>query len=146
MQISTIGEGLIKSFEKLKLSSYLDERGTATIGWGHTQGVVLGQTCTEVQAEEWFKEDTAAACLAVTDLAQVPISQNQFDALVSFVYNVGVTAFAHSTLLFGLNHGWSVTEVASQFLKWDYAGKKESQGLENRRRAEAKLFATGNQV
>ena len=145
MKLGLRGEALIKSFEALRLSAYLDIRGIATIGWGHTGWfaidvpVRIGQTCTDAQAEAWFADDTADAVLGVNRLVDIALNQNQFDALVSFAYNVGVGALAHSTLLNDLNGGY-LELAANQFLRWDYAGHVQSDGLERRRRAERDLF------
>ena len=145
MKLGENGEALIKSFEQYRSSSYLDERGIATIGWGHTGWysvgvpVALGQTCTPEQAEDWFIRDTSKAVNAVTRCLDVTVNQNEFDALVSFTFNAGITAFAHSTLLRDLNEGQR-DSAANEFLKWDYAGGHVSDGLERRRKAERDLF------
>ena len=141
------GEALIKSFESLRLSSYLDQRGYATIGWGHRGWysadvpVALGQTCTAEQAEDWFQRDTQEAVNAVSRGLDVAVSQDKFDALVSFAFNCGITAFAHSTLLRDLNEGL-VQSAANEFLKWDYCAGVPDPGLERRRKAERDLFLT----
>ena len=145
MKLGARGQALIKSFEALRLAAYLDIRGIPTIGWGHTGWyapdvpVRIGQTCSESQAEIWFEDDTAQAVLGVNRLLDIALNQNQFDALVSFAYNVGVGALAHSTLLERLNAG-NPSAAAQQFLRWDYAGHVQSDGLERRRRAERDLF------
>lgn len=147
MRLGPKGEALIKSFESYSSLAYLDSRGIPTIGWGHTgwyaQGVAvaLGQTCGLEQAETWFADDTATAVAGVMRGLDVVANQNQFDALVSFTFNCGITAFAHSTLLRDLNEGL-VQSAANEFLKWDYCAGKESDGLENRRKAERALFLT----
>lgn len=145
MKLGPKGEALIKSFETLRLSSYPDERGVWTIGWGHTgwyaPGVAVGpgQTCTPEQAEAWFLEDTARAVAGVSRNVDVALTQDQFDALASFTYNDGVAALAHSTLLRDLNAGHAA-QAADEFLRWDYAGGHVSDGLERRRKAERALF------
>lgn len=147
MKLGTKGEVLIKGFEELRLEAYADEKGVITAGWGHTgwysPGVplVLGQTCTPEQAEAWFLEDTAWAVNGVNRCLDVTVNQSEFDALVSFTFNVGVGAFAHSTLLRDLNEGHP-SDAANEFLKWDYAGGHESAGLQRRRLAERTLFLT----
>lgn len=145
MKLGAKGEALIKRFEQLRLESYPDLRGRWTIAWGHTgwysPGVPVGpgQTCTPEQAEQWFLDDTGWACTDVMRDVDVAINQCQFDALVSFTFNDGGAALAHSTLLRDLNEG-DTQSAANEFLKWDYCAGKESEGLENRRRAERDLF------
>lgn len=147
MRLGAKGEALIKSFEHLEFVVYTDERGIPTGGWGHTgfysPGVpmAIGQTLAEAQAENWFSLDTSAAVNGVIRCLDVAVNQNQFDALVSFAFNVGVHALAHSTLLRDLNEG-RTQDAANEFLKWDYCAGKESEGLENRRKAERDLFLT----
>lgn len=145
MRLGAKGATLIKSFEQYRSSAYLDERGIPTIGWGHTGWysvgvpVSLGQTCTPEQAEDWFIRDTSKAINGVIRCLHVTANQNEFDALVSFTFNVGTTALAHSTLLRDLNEGQRES-AANEFLKWDYAGGHVSEGLERRRKAERDLF------
>lgn len=145
MKLGPKGEALIKSFEQFRSASYLDSHGIPTIGFGHTGWysvgipVALGQTCTPEQAEDWFIRDVAEAVNGVTRCLDVAVNQNQFDALVSFAFNEGVSAFAHSTLLRDLNEGMP-DSAANEFLKWDYCGGHELEGLERRRRAERALF------
>ena len=145
MKLGANGEALIKSFEQLRLSCYLDSHGIPTIGYGHTGWysvgvpVALGQTCTQEQAEDWFLRDTAWAVNGVTRCLDIPVTQNQFDALCDFTFNEGVTALAHSTLIRDINEG-QLASAANEFLKWDYCGGEELAGLERRRRAERALF------
>ena len=147
MRLGAKGEALIKSFEKLRLESYPDSRGRWTIGYGHTGWyspripVGPGQTCTPEQAERWFLDDTGWACADVMRDVDVALNQCQFDALVSFTFNAGGAALAHSTLLRDLNEG-RMQDAANEFLKWDYCRGEESEGLENRRKAERALFLT----
>lgn len=98
-----------------------------------------GQTCTEEQAEAWFQADTGWAAADVMRDVDVSMTQNQFDALVSFTYNAGGPALAHSTLLRDLNEG-RPQDAANEFLKWDYCHGVELEGLEDRRKAERALF------
>lgn len=147
MKLGAKGEALIKSFEELKLVVYPDERGIPTGGWGHTgwysPGVpmAIGQTLVEAQAENWFSLDTRDAVNGVTRCLDIAVNRNEFDALVSFAFNCGVSALAHSTLLRDLNEG-DRQSAANEFLKWDYAGGHISDGLERRRKAERALFLT----
>lgn len=133
---------LVKGFEGLRLTAYPDP-GTGgvpwTIGYGHTGGVYQGMTISEVQANAWLLDDLRAAGRAVADLVTWPINQNQFDALTSFVFNVGRTAFAGSTMRRLLNAG-DIYGAAGQFQHWRYASGIVLPGLERRRAAEYALF------
>lgn len=134
------GKALIQSFEKLELVSYQDERGIWTIGWGHTgSDVGPNQVCTPDQADTWFISDTQAAVHGVWRTVDVALTQNQFDALVSFTFNVGVGSEAHSTLVKLLNAG-NVQGAADQFLVWNHVDGIPNAGLTRRREAERALF------
>ena len=139
MQLSDAGLSLIKSFEQCRLSAYPDQRGIPTIGWGHTAGVVIGMTCNQDQADCWLKIDTAFAAHAVNNTVKVPIAQPEFDALVSFTYNVGIGSEAHSTLLQLINQS-NFTAAAAEFPKWNHCKGVVDPGLTRRRAAEMALF------
>ena len=140
MRLGPKGEALIKSFEAFRSATYLDQRGIPTIGWGHTgPEVQMGLTCTLTDAEAWFLVDTGAACKAINTAVDVAITQNQFDALVSFTFNVGVGAEAHSTMIRILNGG-DTASAADQFLVWDKVNGVKNAGLARRRAAERALF------
>ena len=140
MQVGARGAALIQSFEELRLIGYPDERGIPTIGWGHTgPHVFIGQRCAPVQAHSWFAQDTQSAVDAINRSVHWPLSQCQFDALVAFTFNVGVTAFETSTMAKLLNTG-AIQGAAAQFLKWNHAGGHVSAGLTRRRAAERDLF------
>lgn len=146
--IPQCGHDLLQRVEGCKLVAYPDERGIPTIGFGHTAGVQLGDTCTQEQANAWLAEDCAWAWTAVQAHVVVPLSDNQAGALLSFVYNLGEPAFMKSSLLSQLNTG-CYTCVPGQMMKWIWETKKDgsraiSRGLENRRHAESQLW-TGNQ-
>ncbi|MBO5136446.1 MAG: lysozyme [Clostridia bacterium] len=147
MQTGKAGLELIKSFEGLGLKAYLCPSGVLTIGYGHT-GMVRGSkitpqtTITPEEAEALLKEDLKHYEKAVNSLVKVPLNSNQFDALVSFVFNIGINAFSTSTLLTLLNNG-DYKGASQQFKRWIYVGgKKVLEGLKNRRTAEEKLFNT----
>lgn len=137
------GLELIKSFEGCKLTSYRDQAGIWTIGYGHTKGVKPNDKITQAQADAFLQEDLKEAENAVNILVKAKINPNMFDALVAFTFNVGVGAFKGSTLLRLLNEG-KYTEASDQFARWNKVtvnGKKEiSKGLIRRREAEQKLF------
>lgn len=140
--LGSAGEDLIKSFEALRLTAYPDQKGTPTIGWGHTgPDVHLGMTCTPEQAEEWFRHDTQAAVHGVDASLTTNVNQNQFDALTSFTFNVGVGAEAHSTLA-RLVNARDFTNAAAEFQRWDHVNGVQNAGLLRRRLAERALFLT----
>jgi lysozyme len=143
MRISDAGLRFIKAHEGLRLEAYPDP-GTGdkpwTIGYGHTgPEVVPGLRITAERAEELLRADVARFEAAVTRLVKVPLSGPQFDALVSFAFNVGEGALARSTLLRVLNAG-DYADAAKQFDRWVNAGGKPMPGLVRRRRAERTMF------
>lgn len=134
------GLALTKQFEGCKLSAYQDQVGVWTIGYGHTgAGVASGLTITQDQADALLTSDIAAAATFVNQIVTVPLQQNQFDALVDFVFNLGRTRFGGSTLLKNLNTG-DFAGAAAQILVWDHAGGQVVAGLLRRRQAEKALF------
>ena len=145
MEISQKGIELIKNFEGLKLVAYLCSAGVPTIGIGTTvyfdskQKVSLGDRITEARAVELFRSDVTETEDYVKKLVKVELSQDQFDALVSFTYNLGPTNLKESTLLRVLNEG-DYPLAAAEFRKWRKSGGKVSNGLVRRRKAEEKLF------
>lgn len=140
MDISQNGINLIKKFEGCGLKAYKCPAGIWTIGYGHTGSAVhAGLQITSEEAEKLLKTDLLVHCNNVSKLVKVPLNQNQFDALVSFEYNVGYGNFKSSTLLKLLNQK-KYKEAAEQFGRWKYAGKKELLGLVRRRNAEKELF------
>ena len=143
MKISAAGIELLKQFEGCRLTAYQDSVGVWTIGFGTTTGVKEGQTISQVKAEEYLRFDLAIFEKAVTESLKVPVNQNQFDALVSFTYNVGVSAFRSSTLLNLINEKTDKKVVAAEFSKWVKAGNQTLPGLVSRRKAESELFLKG---
>lgn len=134
------GIALTKSFESCKLTAYPDQRGIWTIGWGHRgPEIVEGLKCTQKQADSWFDQDIAWAVACVNIMVKPEINQNQFDALVDFVYNDGAKAFDTSHLLKYLN-SHNFNGASEQFPLWDHAGGVVSAGLLRRRIAEQELF------
>lgn len=141
---SETGLDLIKISEGLETSAYPDPGNRVTgepwtIGYGHTRGVRRGDTCTEAQATQWLRQDLHAAEGAVRHLVDVPLMQGQFDALASFVFNVGPAAFGNSTLLRLLNAGDAIG-AAEQFKRWNRGASGVLPGLVTRRAAERDLF------
>ena len=143
MQISYNGLNLLKELEGFRKDAYLDTGGVWTIGYGTTRvegkPVEAGLTCTEAQAEKWLSDDIAWAQTAVNKLVKVPLKQGMFDALVSFVYNVGEEQFRRSTLLRLLNLGQHI-EAGKQLLRWKYDNGKVINGLMNRRIKELAMY------
>ena len=144
MKISQVGIDLISSFEDTKLQAYDDGVGVWTIGIGTTiypNGIKVkkGDKCILEQAKEYFAHDLKSFEKTVNDSIKVPLSQNQFDALVSLTYNIGSTAFKNSTLLKKLN-AKDYAGAADQFLRWNKGGGKVLKGLVRRREAERALF------
>ena len=139
MQISDRGKSLIKKYEGLRLTAYKCPAGVWTIGYGHTADVLEGQKISEKQADEFFDKDIKQFEDAVNSLVKVPLKQGQFDALVSFVYNVGKTAFANSTLLKLLNQK-KYALAGNELSRWVYVRDKKLVGLVKRRIDEKFLF------
>ncbi len=138
-QINEAGLKELTSSEGVRLKAYQDGGGVWTIGWGHTKGVSRGQVITREQAEQFLREDLAWAQRAVETSVKVPLSDNQFAALVSFTFNVGEGAFKKSTLLKKLNKG-DYNSVPKELMKWCNDNGKRVQGLYNRRMREGALF------
>ena len=141
MKTSPKGISLIKEFEGLSLDAYLCSAGVLTIGYGHTGGVQKGDKITAKKAEELLQDDLKKFENGVLRLVRVPLNQNQFDALVSFAFNLGVGNLGKSTLLRKLNDR-DFKGAAAEFVRWNKAGGRELAGLTRRRNAEAELFST----
>jgi lysozyme len=139
MKPSGACRALVRQFEGCQLQAYLCPAGVPTIGVGHTRGVKLGDRCSQEQADLWLTQDLDDAGAAVASLVKVPLTQAQFDALTSFVFNLGARRLAQSTLLTMLNKG-DYVGASGQFMLWVHAGSKVLSGLVKRRAAEAKLF------
>ncbi|WP_423854680.1 lysozyme [Acinetobacter guillouiae] len=142
--VSPQGVDLICGFEGLELKAYDDGVGVCTIGYGttiypHGKAVQYGDTCTIEQAKNYMQYDLRRFEQAVTAAVNVPLNQNQFDALVSLSYNIGIGAFKNSTLLKLLNAS-DYHAASDQFDVWIKAGGKTVQGLVNRRAVEKLLF------
>jgi lysozyme len=147
MRTSDSGLEFIRHHEGLETRAYPDP-GSAdghpwTIGVGHTRGVKKGDTCTVEQAMVWLREDVRDAEAAVLRLVKVPLSQDQFDALVSFVFNVGAGALEKSTLLRMLNSS-DYFGAAVQFERWNKNDGRVMAGLTRRRKEERDLFEVGH--
>src|SRR5271155_633134 len=99
MPTSANGRAMIEGFEGIRLTAYQDQRGIWTCGYGHTQNVTEGTECTQEIADAWLSQDLATAENCITRMVKPVITQNQYDALVSFAYNIGCGNFAKSTVL-----------------------------------------------
>ena len=144
MNVSESGLDFIIAQEGLRLKAYPDPATGGepwTIGVGHTSGVQPDDTCTEDQARQWLFEDAQAAVRCVNACVQGDLTQNQFDALVSLVFNIGCGNFRKSTLLHKLGDG-DDEGAAEQFLAWNHAAGRVMAGLTKRRQAESDLFMT----
>jgi lysozyme len=143
MKTSPAGIDLIKQFEGFESKAYVCPAGVPTIGYGTTRingkAVAMGTMITESQAVQYLTDDLEKFESAVNRLVTVDLSQNQFDALVSFVYNLGEGNFASSTLLRNVNaQQWQ--QAADQLLRWNRAGGQVLAGLTRRRTAERSMF------
>ncbi len=142
MTIGAKGIALIQQFEGLRLTAYPDP-GTGgepwTIGIGHTGGVQEGDACTEEQAQDWLRQDCKTAEDCIDAYVEPELTQNERDALISLIYNIGCGNFKGSTLLMLLNAG-NMVGAANQFGRWDRAAGQVMPGLQARREAETKLF------
>ena len=139
MKPSTACLEFVKSFEGFREHAYYDTGHVLTIGYGTTEHVQLGDTVTEKEACELLANDLQEAADAVNDLVDVELSQSQFDALCSFVYNVGRSAFAGSTLLKLVNQS-QFDAAAPQFDRWNHDNGVVIAGLTRRRAAERAMF------
>jgi lysozyme len=143
---SDAGFALTKKFEGCELKAYQDSVGVWTVGYGHTgSDVVEGLTISQEQADFLLHADVAWAEACVNKAVIVAIKQNQFDALVDFVFNLGAANFLQSTLLRRLNAG-CFSDAAGQFLRWNRAGGMVVDGLTRRRAAEMALFLVGGRA
>ena len=139
-KISEGGLALIQQFEGLMLTAYKDSVGIPTIGYGHTRNVRMDDMITREEAIDFLKDDVQYAENCVkSEINQVRLTQHQFDALVSFVFNIGCSAFRNSTLLRCLRMG-DFEAAQGQFGQWTRAGNDHPLGLIKRRAAEADWF------
>jgi len=142
--MKTSGEGiaLIKKFEGCRLNAYQCSAGVWTIGFGTTKGVKKGATCTQDEAEALLADDLFKFEKIIHKQVNVPLKQHQFDALVSWVYNLGGGNLSESTLLVRINDDTdsSRADIPYQIKRWNRAGGKVLDGLVRRREAEALLW------
>jgi lysozyme len=145
LRVSDAGIALIKKFEGLRLAPYLCPAGVATIGYGSTfypWGVkvkITDEPITEQQANDLLLNSVRKFAIDVEKLLTFPVTQNQFDALVSLAYNIGIKALEGSTLLRCFNEGDFIM-AEKQFARWVYVKGSINKGLMERRKQEAELF------
>ena len=139
MKLGEKGTEILKYFEGCKLTAYQDSVGVWTIGYGHTKGVYNGMTITQEEAEQMLLTELEEYEGYIENMVTVPLTQNQFDALVVWIYNLGPTNFKNSTLLKELNAG-NYNAAGQEITRWNKAGGKVLAGLVKRREAEAELF------
>ena len=133
------GLSLIKKFEGCELEAYQCSAGVWTIGYGHTKGVTPSDSISQEESEQMLVDELHEYESYVNEYVNVALSQNQYDALVSWVYNLGPANLTASTMLKVLNNG-KYEEVPAQMKRWNKAGGKVLDGLVRRREAEALLF------
>jgi len=145
MKLNKAGADLIKSFEGLKLEAYKCSANKETIGYGNTfyedgSPVKMGDKITKDRAESLFELIADSFAVKVKNCIQKDINENQFAALVSFAYNVGIGNLKSSTLLKKVNANPNDATIRTEFFKWNKAGGKVLAGLTRRREAEANLY------
>ncbi len=139
MKASVDAYELIKQFEGLRLEAYLCPAGIWTIGYGHTSGVSPNSFITIQEADEYLHRDVAAIEMQLNKL-NLSLRQCQWDAIVSFVFNIGIGNFKASTLLAKIRINPDDNSIIDEFLRWVYANGKVMRGLQKRRLTEMKLY------
>lgn len=139
MKASVDAYELIKQFEGLRLEAYLCPAGIWTIGYGHTSGVSPNSFITIQEADEYLHRDVATIEMQLNKL-NLSLRQCQWDAIVSFVFNVGIGNFKASTLLAKIRINPDDNSIIDEFLRWVYANGKVIRGLQKRRLTEMKLY------
>ena len=137
---------MIKKYEDLRLKAYLPTpHDVWTVGWGHTSGAFKGQVITTEQAEEFLRKDLAWVTKVISDAVKVPLTQMQYDALASFIFNIGGPSFHTSTMLQKLN-AYDFVGASKEFPRWNKQKGKILNGLITRRALEQEYFLRGTQV
>lgn len=145
MIITAAGISSIKQSEQCRLHTYLDSVGIPTIGWGCTEyasgeKVAIGDVMTQQQADDQFAYDLDKFSKLLTPLLKVILTDNQFSALMSLVYNIGIGNFKCSHLLQCINKNPHDPAIKALWYQWDHAGGKEVEGLEKRREREYNMY------
>lgn len=141
MTINAAGLELIQDFESCRLEAYQDSIGRWTLGYGRTQGIIPGMTCTQQEADEWFEDDINFVAARLSHILPTTLTENQYSACVSLAYNIGVARFRQTEMLVLLKAG-AFQSAADEFLKFNHAGGHVVDGLTRRRKAERELFLT----
>lgn len=136
--VSAVAAAAICGFEGYREYAYKDVAGVPTIGYGTTKGVKMGDKTTRQEAKSFLVRDASAMAKQMQGLIKVPLFQHEWDAYLSFTYNVGIGNFRSSTLLKKLNQG-DYAGACAQLKRWVYAGGKKVKGLVNRREAEYRM-------
>ena len=139
MNISQKGLDLIKKYEGCKLYAYRCPAGVLTIGYGHTKGVKAGQAITQAQAEQFLREDIRPLETLLNDM-RLNFKQNQFDALISWIFNLGAANFKSSTMYKKIIAHADDLDITDQMVKWYNAAGRPLLGLKKRRVEEANMF------
>lgn len=139
MKTSEEGKALIKKFEGCELEAYQCSANVWTIGYGHTAGVNEGDVCTQEDADRMLAEDLEEFEGYVREAVNVPLEQNEFDALIAWTYNLGPGSLQSSTMLKRINES-NLDEVPNEMRRWNKSGGQVLDGLVRRREAEALLF------
>ena len=140
MKASRILIDKVKEFEGLRLRAYRDSGGKPTIGYGHTLGVKMGQRITERQAEEMLRQDLWVAGRFANTIKEIN-TQGRYDAVVSFIFNLGVGSFKRSTLYRRILRHAPDKMIQAEFRRWVHSGGKVLPGLVKRREWEAQRWA-----
>lgn len=145
MKLDNNGYRLIQGFEGLKLNAYKDSAGIPTIGYGNIAyengtKVKMGDTISQEKADLLFQHFANRFASQVDSVVTATVNQNQFNAMVSLAYNIGIGAFSKSTLLKKVNKNSCDSTIKDEFMKWVNAGGKRIQGLVNRRKKEAEVY------
>ena len=142
LALSTSGAAAIALYEGTKNTAYVDPVGVVTVCTGHTKTAKIGTTLTDAQCADLLRQDVSATATAMKRLVKVPLTQKQYDALLSFTFNVGEGNLAKSRLLAYVNSN-QCWEAGKEFSKWTYADGKKLAGLVTRRASERKQWETG---
>lgn len=142
LSLSLVGVTFIQGWEGTEQKAYLDVVGVPTICTGSTRAVKIGQTASLGECQERLRLDTQAVGKSMQRCILAPVTQEQYDALLSLGFNIGGGALCRSTLVRKLNAG-DCSGAGTEFLRWDMAGGKHLRGLQNRRQAERVVFMKG---
>ena len=139
MKTSNYAIESIKQFEGCKLTAYKCPAGVLTIGYGHTKNVTSGMKITQAEADNFIKSDILPIEMFLNKL-KINLKQGQYDALIDFMFNLGISKFTNSTLYKLIKAGSSDEEICNEFMKWVHVGKKTLPGLVKRRKWECEQW------